>query len=62
MRPELKEQLIKSGIKIKEIEVLQLEVEKIVGKHKEVEYTDRVVGLVEYRDGTVIDVIRQIKV
>ena len=60
-RPEIEERLLKAGINIKKIEDLQIEVEKIVGKKKEVEYTDKVVGIVEYRDGTVIDVIRQIK-
>jgi len=59
--PEIEEKLIKAGLNVKKIEDLQVEVEKIVGKKKDVEYTDKVVGIVEYRDGTVIDVIRQIK-
>lgn len=26
-----------------------------------IEYTDRIIGVIEYRDGSVIDVVRQIK-
>ncbi len=61
MKPELEEELKKSGLNIRKIEDLQEEVEAIVGKGKEVEYTDKIVGLIEYRDGTIIDVIRQVK-
>ncbi|MBN2893375.1 MAG: citrate lyase subunit alpha [Bacteroidales bacterium] len=61
LKPELEENLIKAGLNVRKIEDLQKEVEKIVGKPNVVEYTDKIVGLVEYRDGTVIDVIRQVK-
>nr|WP_319398482.1 citrate lyase subunit alpha [uncultured Carboxylicivirga sp.] len=60
-RPELKENLIKGGIAVKEIKDLAAEVEQITGKAKPIECKDRIVGIVEYRDGTVIDVIRQVK-
>ena len=33
----------------------------MTGVPKEIETTDKVTCIVEYRDGTVIDVIRQIK-
>lgn len=59
-KPELETKLIEAGLNIKKIEDLQKEVEKIVGKANEVKYSDKIVGLVEYRDGTIIDVIRQI--
>lgn len=57
---ELKDKLIKAGLNIKNIADLQKEVEHIVGPENPVKFTDRIVGLVEYRDGTIIDVIRQI--
>jgi citrate lyase subunit alpha/citrate CoA-transferase len=60
-RPELKANLEAAGIKVKDINDLANEVEGITGKAKPIETTDRVVGIVEYRDGTVIDVIRQVK-
>ena len=40
---------------------LSVYAEKIVGKPEKIEYTDRTVALVEYRDGTLIDEIKQIK-
>lgn len=57
----LKENLSKSGIKIIPIEELQKMAEEITGVPKPIECTDKIVAVVEYRDGTVIDVIRQIK-
>ncbi|MBS2100098.1 citrate lyase subunit alpha [Carboxylicivirga linearis] len=60
-RPELKENLIKGGIAVKEIKDLAAEVEKITGVAKPIQNEERIVGIVEYRDGTVIDVIRQVK-
>ena len=35
--------------------------ERLVGKPDPIEFTDRIVGLVEYRDGTIIDTVRQVK-
>lgn len=35
--------------------------ERLVGRPDPIEFTDRVVGLVEYRDGTIIDAVRQVK-
>jgi citrate lyase subunit alpha/citrate CoA-transferase len=60
-RPDLKEALAQGGIPTVEIEELAELAERITGKPEPVEHTDRVVAIVEYRDGTVIDVIRQIK-
>jgi citrate lyase subunit alpha/citrate CoA-transferase len=60
-RPDLKEALTKGGIATLEIEELAAIAEDITGKPDPVEHLERVVGIVEYRDGTVIDVIRQIK-
>lgn len=40
---------------------LQAEAEKIVGIPEAIEFTDRVVALVEYRDGTLLDTINQVK-
>jgi len=61
LKPELEESLKNAGLNVRKIQDLQEEVEAIVGKAKEVEYTDKIVGLIEYRDGTIIDVIRQVK-
>ena len=49
------------SIPLVSIEELQKRAEGIVGKPKPIEYTDRTVALVEYRDGTLIDEVKQIK-
>jgi citrate lyase subunit alpha/citrate CoA-transferase len=51
----------KTNLKIVSIEELQRLAESMTGVPKPIECTNRVVCIVEYRDGTVLDVIRQIK-
>ena len=58
---ELKEDLEQTSLKLTTIEALQQLAESLTGVPKPIETTDRVVAIVEYRDGTVVDVIRQIK-
>lgn len=58
---ELKEDLEQAHLKLVTIEYLQKLAESLTGVPKPIETTDRVVCIVEYRDGTVIDVIREIK-
>ena len=43
------------------IEELQQLAESLTGVPKPIETSDRVACIVEYRDGTVIDVIREVK-
>ncbi|WP_063516371.1 citrate lyase subunit alpha [Schleiferilactobacillus harbinensis] len=49
------------GVPVFTIQELAAKAEAIVGKPKAIEYTDRPVALVEYRDGSLIDVINQVK-
>ncbi|WP_275936580.1 citrate lyase subunit alpha, partial [Fructobacillus ficulneus] len=49
------------GLPIYSIQDLQAKAEKLVGVPKPLEFTDRVVALAEYRDGTLIDVIKEVK-
>ena len=58
---ELKEDLEKTSLKIVTIEELQKMAEKLTGIPKPIKTTGRIVCIVEYRDGSVIDVIREIK-
>ncbi len=58
---ELKEDLEKAGIKTVSIEYLQKLAESLTGVPKPIETTDKITCIVEYRDGSVIDVIRQVK-
>lgn len=58
---ELKEDLENANLKLVSIEYLQQLAESLTGVPKPIETTDRIVCIVEYRDGTVIDVIKEIK-
>lgn len=60
-RPELAKQLNEAGLKIMTIEQLHERAMLLTGKPKPIEFTDRIVAVVRYRDGSVIDVIRQVK-
>ena len=61
LRKDLEDRLKKAGLPIKEIHDLHQEVDKITGIPTPIEYTDRVVAVIDYRDGTTIDVIKEIK-
>jgi len=56
-RKDLVSSFENAGIDIIPIETLIETAEKIVGKPAEIPYTDKVVGVIEYRDGTWMDVI-----
>ena len=58
--PILKARLIERGLPVYEIEELRDMAYKLTGKPEPPQYGDKVVGLVEYRDGTILDVIRNV--
>lgn len=58
-RLDLIENLKNSGLPIVSIEALRDEAYALAGKPQPIELSDEIVGVVEYRDGTVIDVIRR---
>ena len=58
--PLLKAELIKAGLPVVEIEQLRDMAYAITGKPKKPKYGEEVVGVVEYRDGTVIDMIKAV--
>lgn len=49
------------GLQVYTIEELQQIAQKIVGIPKEIEFDDKIVALIEYRDGTIIDSIKKTK-
>ncbi|WP_462281058.1 citrate lyase subunit alpha [Salinivirga cyanobacteriivorans] len=59
---ELKANLLEAGMHVREIADLEKEVDKITGTPEKIEHTNKIVGVIEYRDGTIIDTIKQIKV
>lgn len=60
-RKELIERLKETNLPIMSIEELKTIAESMTGKPREVKFTDEIVALIEYRDGTVIDVIKKTK-
>ena len=61
VRQDLQEKISAAGIPIISIEDLRKKAETIVGKPDPILYHDKVVGIVTYRDGSVIDLIRQVR-
>ncbi len=59
-RSDLRQRLADAGITVMNIEDLKLMAERIAGKPEQIVLADKVVALVEYRDGTIIDVVKQI--
>lgn len=57
----LREDLEKTSLKLVSIEELQRLAESMTGVPRPIETTDRVTCIVEYRDGSVIDVIREVR-
>ena len=60
-RTDLLERLRDSGLPLVDIHTLRRIGEHLTGTPAPQEFTDRIIGVVEYRDGTVIDVVRQPK-
>lgn len=60
-RQDLIDNFKKANLPLYTIEELKEMAEKLTGKPEPLEFTDKIIGVVEYRDGTVIDVIRQVK-
>lgn len=58
-RPELKGKLLQAGLPVKDIQELKDLAEKIAGKPQSIITENKIVAVVEYRDGTVIDVVRK---
>lgn len=58
-RPEVAERLAAARLPVFDIRELQLRAERAIGRPEPVAYDDRIVGVVEYRDGTLLDAIRR---
>jgi len=60
-RPELADRLRDAGMRVVSIEWLRERAEMLTGTPRPVEFTERAVAVVRYRDGSVIDVVHQVK-
>ena len=58
---DLKAELIRRKAPVKDIRQLRDEIQAVTGVPRPVEFEDKVVGLVEYRDGSIIDVVRKVR-
>lgn len=59
-RPDVEERLRAANLPVRSIEELYQRAISITGEPKPIEFFDKVVGVVRYRDGTVIDTVRQV--
>jgi citrate lyase subunit alpha / citrate CoA-transferase len=60
-RKGLIDRLKDAGIQLKTIEELRDIAYSITGKPSKPEFTDKIVALIEYRDGTLIDILREVQ-
>jgi citrate lyase subunit alpha/citrate CoA-transferase len=60
-RPELEARLRAAGLPVMTIQELYERAISITGEPAPIEFLDRIVGIIRYRDGSVIDVVRQVK-
>jgi citrate lyase subunit alpha/citrate CoA-transferase len=58
---ELKQELLRRRLPVKGIRELHEEICRLTGKPRPIEFTDEVVALIEYRDGTIIDAVRRVR-
>jgi len=61
LRPDLAECLDRAGVPHVSIESLKEKAYSLVGRPDDLEWEDRVVAILEARDGTILDVVRKIK-
>lgn len=59
-RPDVKARLLAAGLPVLEIGDLYERATRITGVPAPIEFGDRIVGLIRYRDGSVIDVVRDV--
>ena len=61
LRKDLIEKFKNSNLPIKTIEELKEIAEAMTGKEEAIEFKDKIVAVVQYRDGSIVDVVRQVK-
>ncbi|WP_291633641.1 citrate lyase subunit alpha, partial [Clostridium sp.] len=60
-RTDLIEKFKHINIPIFTIQELKEKIESVVGVPDKIEYDEKVIAIVEYRDGSIIDVVRKVK-
>jgi citrate lyase subunit alpha / citrate CoA-transferase len=59
--PDLRKELLRRRVPVKDIRELQREIYEVTGTPRPIELDDQVIALVEYRDGTIIDAVRRVR-
>ena len=59
-RPDVAERLKAANLPVFAIEELHQRAISITGKPKPIEFLDKIVGVIRYRDGTILDIVRQV--
>jgi citrate lyase subunit alpha / citrate CoA-transferase len=60
-RPEVEQRLVDARLPVMTIDELHQRAMALTGEPEPLEFTERIVGIIRYRDGSVIDVVRQVK-
>lgn len=60
-RPDLAEDLKRAGLPVRSLEEMRAEAQRLVGRGKSPTFGDEVVAVIQWRDGTVIDVVRKVE-
>jgi citrate lyase subunit alpha/citrate CoA-transferase len=58
---DLAKELRRRRLPVKDIRQLHAEITALTGKPRPLEFEEKIVALIEYRDGSIIDVVRQVK-
>ena len=59
-RQDLIDRFKEAKLKLYDIEELKEIAEKITGTPERIKFKDKIIGVVQYRDGSVIDVLREV--
>lgn len=59
-RPELRKRMVDAGMPVVDIELLKEKARRMTGEPDPIRVSDKVVGIVTYRDGTVLDRVYQV--
>ncbi|HUK07218.1 MAG TPA: citrate lyase subunit alpha [Stellaceae bacterium] len=60
-RPEIEQRLRDARLPVMTIEELRQRAVELTGEPEPLEFAERIIGIIRYRDGSVIDVVRQVK-
>jgi citrate lyase subunit alpha/citrate CoA-transferase len=60
-REDLKERFVAAGLPVRTLEEIKMEVERLVRPARKPVFGDEIVAAIEWRDGTIIDVVRKVE-